>query len=151
MKETAKESDSQKNRLYRYFILKSLKSLIKKKAKLFPEIYIYEKTKEVKTIRDFDEIFQAPISYYKNAEDYYEKCSAKSKIKFIKIPTLIIYSQDDTLVPAKTLENLNIKNNENIIELKTKHGGHVGFISKNTQKENQFWADNRILEFFKSI
>ncbi len=145
IKETAKESDLPRNKLYRYFILKSLKKLIKKKSIIFPNIYNFNLTKKVKTVRDYDELFQAPISGYKNAEEYYEKCSSNQFIKNIKIPTLIIYSQDDPLVPANTIDKLRI--NKNIIFLKTEYGGHVGFIDKNSN----FWADDRIMEFFRLV
>ncbi|MGV8142408.1 MAG: YheT family hydrolase [Candidatus Pacearchaeota archaeon] len=148
---TAGQSDLPKNKLYRYMILKSLKNLIGKKALMYPKEYDLHKLTRVNTIRNFDELYQAPISGYKNAMDYYQKCSASQFIKFIRLPTLVIYSNDDPLVPAVTLDKSDIEKNKNILSLKTHYGGHVGFIAKKTEHETQFWADNQILDFFKII
>ena len=50
---------------------------------------------------EFDELFSAPINGFKTAHDWYEYTSSKSEIKNITIPTLIIQSLDDPIVPPE--------------------------------------------------
>ncbi len=147
-----KESSSfiEKSKFFSYIFLKKLKNLIKIKAKYFPKLYNLSNINKVKTIRDFDELYQAPISGYKNADDYYEKASVIKKLNNIKIPTLIIHSKDDPIVPYSSLTKAKIKN-KYIKLITTNRGGHVGFIANTTKQEDKFWAENRILEFFNSI
>lgn len=150
LSEAAASIDYPKNRLYRAAFVRGLKNLIRRKAKLFPELYKTEKLKGIKSIRDFDTVFQAPLHGFKNADDYYEKTSAAAYLGRIKKLTLIIHAADDSITPATALYQETVKKNPFIIRLIPKHGGHVGFIGK-TKGEDRYWAENRALEFFSLV
>ena len=139
--------DKKENRFYRFNFLSSLRKMIKRKAMFFPE-YDFSLFQKVKTIRDFDEVFHTRYSGFKSADDYYTKASARFSLKKIFLPCLILHADDDTLVPIAPLKDRNVKGRKNIILILTKYGGHAGFISKKSLSEDEFWAENRVLEFF---
>ncbi len=133
------------NRIYEYYFLRSLKKKIVAKHKLFPERYKLGNLSKVNSIRDFDDLFTAPIAGYKNAAHYYRSASALPLLEKIKTRTLIIAAQDDPLIPFKSFTNIN---NAHIQLLAPEHGGHVSFLADNgSNNANAFWADMQILSF----
>lgn len=133
--------------IYRKPFMRFLHEKIEKKAKYYPEYDITNLSK-IKTFKEFDEAY---CKYYgkgfSNAQEYYNTAAAKPYMKHIHIPTLIIQSEDDPLIPLRPLKEVLSEKNPHIIALVTKKGGHVGFISKDPQAEDEFWAENRLLEF----
>ncbi len=145
-----KPIENPENILYRVIFIKGLKNLIRRKAKLFPNIYYLKKLKGLNTIKDFDERYQASLNGFKDAIDYYKKTSAIRVINKIRIPTLIIHSHDDTLTPYEPLTRKDVRDNPYIIILISHYGGHVGFLGKD-ENEDRHWAENRVMEFFKIL
>ena len=68
-------------------------------------------------------------------------------IEHIRVPTLIIHSEDDPFIPFKPLQDAAVTSNPYILLLKTERGGHVAFISATKNGEDRFWAENRAIEF----
>lgn len=140
------------NRLYHDRFLKSLRKRIRIKHNLMPEVYDISKLGDVKTIRDFDEIFTAPLGGYENANDYYNRVSSFPVLKDIIKPSLIIHAQDDPFIPFHPLTDTSITSNKNILLISPEHGGHVGFLAKRKfEDSDRFWMENRLVEFCKLI
>lgn len=140
------------NRLYHNRFLKSLRKRIRIKHNLLPDVYDISKLDDVKTIRDFDEIFTAPLGGYENANDYYTRVSSFPVLKDIINPTLIIHAQDDPFIPFHPLNDISITNNKNILLISPEHGGHVGFLAKSKfDDSDRFWMENRLVEFCNLI
>ncbi len=132
------------NFIYEQKFLRSLKEKVILKSKLFPEIYTQKKLKKVKTLFDFDNIFTGPIGGFKDAIDYYTKCSSRQFIPRITIPTLIINALDDPFLPKECYPYTEVNQNKKVHLLTPKYGGHVGFA--HTQKK-YFWSEEMILKF----
>ena len=66
----------------------------------------------------------------------------------IRVPTLILASKDDPFIPITSFRNPRIVGNPLITLLTSEHGGHCGFVSRNSGDE-RFWAEPRVLEFCK--
>jgi uncharacterized protein len=138
------------NRLYEFNFLVGLKNKISQKQKLFPDRFDISKFGQIKSLRDFDEIYTAPDGGYENAHDYYQKASALPMLKGIHIPTLIIAAQDDPFVPFHSFRDIET---DCVSLLAPRYGGHAAFIqqSKNSNASDSisdpFWADNEILTF----
>jgi predicted alpha/beta-fold hydrolase len=64
----------------------------------------------------------------------------------IAVPTLIITSQDDPVVPFEAFESPEIAGNPHIRILAPEFGGHCAFISRSSGPE-RYWAEARVLEF----
>jgi predicted alpha/beta-fold hydrolase len=107
--------------------------------------------RRVRTIRDFDERVTAPHGGYRDASDYYARTSSRPVIGRIRVPTLIIHSADDPLIPAEPFLDAAIADNPDVLLVLTRRGGHVGFLSDRAEGEDRHWAENRLVEFFTRL
>ena len=141
------------NRCYEFKFLINLKALIREKAREYPERYSTETLKTVSSLRDFDNAYVAPCFGFDDADDYYERASCGPVVDAICLPTLVIHSEDDTLVPKISVRTWEKRAKKNIQFLITKAGGHTGFISKKAvgNDVDRFWAENRIVQFLESL
>ncbi|MCA1592459.1 MAG: alpha/beta fold hydrolase [Acidobacteria bacterium] len=139
------------NRLYQRAFVHSLRQRIRGKQKLHPDIYDTSRLHTVRTVRDFDNLYTAVHGGFKDAADYYERVSALRFIPRISVPTLIIHAQDDPIIPFSSFRDPAIAANPHVVLLASRHGGHVGFVADSSDGEDRFWAENRIVEFFRLI
>jgi len=138
-----------RNVIYSRHFVNSLKRSMKLKAAMYPGMYSLDGLNRVRTVRQFDDVITARYCGFRDAEDYYDRASALRVIARIRVPTLIMTSQDDPFVPFKTFGNGSFPANPNVIVIAPKHGGHCAFISREPGEE-RFWAEARLVEFCKS-
>jgi predicted alpha/beta-fold hydrolase len=85
-----------------------------------------EKINSVSTWRDWDECLTSKaFPSYKTVAEYYLAASSLSKIKHIEVPTLVIHSKDDPIVPFECLPTSECLTNPKIIVATVEKGGHV--------------------------
>lgn len=135
------------NFLYQWHFVRDLKARFRHKARLHPRTYRTDGMEEVHSLREFDDRFTAPHSGYGNAANYYHRASALRVVERISLPTLILTAQDDPFIPFESFRAPTLTQNSNLILLTPRHGGHAGFISSRIEKEDCFWAENRVVEF----
>ncbi|HEX8708356.1 MAG TPA: alpha/beta fold hydrolase, partial [Pyrinomonadaceae bacterium] len=143
--------EQRSNWVYKRSFIQSLHRRIRQKQKLFPDLYDTRDLRLVRTIRAFDERYTAIHGGYSDADDYYSHASALPFLPRIAIPSLIVHAIDDPFVPYEPLRDPAIKSNPNIVLLSPEHGGHVGFVGVETQGEDRFWVENRIVEFCQLV
>jgi hypothetical protein len=141
----------QRNFVYHRSFLRRLKDRLRTKSKLFPHLYDVSHLSSARTLRDFDELYVAPAFGFAGAEDYYVRASSLPHISRIRIPTLIIHAQDDPFVPFAPLRDPSIAENPYVLLLAPERGGHVAFISANGNDEDRFWAENRLVDFCRTV
>jgi uncharacterized protein len=134
------------NRLYQGHFVRRLKSRMRRKAKLFPGQFEVTLMKRVRTVRDFDEAITAPCCGYRDAADYYQRASALRVAQQIAVPTLILTSKDDPVVPFESFAAPEVARNPHIHMVAAEFGGHCAFISRFKGPE-RYWAEARVLEF----
>jgi uncharacterized protein len=139
------------NWIYQRSFIRSLRTRVRRKKQLFPELYDTRGLRRVRTIRDFDERYTARLAGYRDADDYYTRASSLPVLSLIRRPTLIIHAEDDPFIPFAPLRHPSVAANPHIILLAPKHGGHVGFVGESTEGEDRFWAENRIVEFCRLL
>ena len=139
------------NWIYQQSFMRSLRSRMRRKKRLFPELYDIRGLHRVRTMRQFDERFTARYGGYRDADDYYARASSISVIPFIERPTLIIHAQDDPFIPFEPLRDPSLTENPYVILLAPESGGHVGFIAAESDGEDRFWAENRVVEFCQLV
>lgn len=84
---------------------------------------------KIKTLYEFDNVFTAPVHGFKNAEDYYKKCSSKYVLNQIQVPTFIFNAEDDPFLQGDCYPLEFIDNPLVTLDI-TKKGGHVSFRTK---------------------
>lgn len=135
------------NWIYQQDFVRRLKKRIRTKHKLFPELYDISGLRRVRTVRAFDERFTAPGHGFADAADYYYRSSSCLVAGRIRIPTLIIHAEDDPFIPFDPLRDPAFASNPYIFLVGPDRGGHVAFLSANSNHEDRFWAENRVVEF----
>jgi hypothetical protein len=116
------------------------------KTRLFPEIFPVDGMRNIRSVREFDELITARFCGFEGADDYYERSSARRLLAHIRKPTLLLTSTDDPFVPISSFSNPAIRENPCVELVITQHGGHGAFIS-NERGDARFWAENRVIEF----
>ena len=130
--------------IYSQRFIKSLKKKVIDKALLKPELDISGIDK-IKTLIQFDDEYTAPLHYFSNAIEYYEKCSSIHFIGKIKIPTLIVNAQNDPFLSPSTHGRPELFKNPLVQFENPRYGGHVGFALFN--QNGLYWSELRALDF----
>lgn len=143
---SSKASDETRNLLYKWHFLWCFKRRMRRKAGLFPKLHCAVGLWHLRSIREWHEAITAPACGYCDAADYYYRASALRVVDHIRVPTLILASQDDPIIPFATFRDAGIVGNPFITLVTPGHGGHCGFVSRNGGDE-RFWAEQRVIEF----
>jgi predicted alpha/beta-fold hydrolase len=98
-----------------------------------------------RTQREFDELYTARVWGFETVDTFYADISSLPFIKDIRIPTLLLASRDDPLVPVEMFEQLNPPAALSIHL--TDHGGHLGFIGRGGVDPDRRWMDWRIVDW----
>jgi predicted alpha/beta-fold hydrolase len=142
---SAMELKKPKNKIYMNRFLKLLHKKVEAKMAIMPEKINDQGYHQLKDFQDFDDRYTAPIHGFKDAEDYWKKCSGKQFLHRVVIPTLIVNAKDDPFLapscfPIREAE----ENNHVFLEIPTS-GGHMGFIAFNEEK--LYWSEKRAMQF----
>lgn len=98
-----------------------------------------------KGLKEFDDWYTAPISGYGTADNYYRTCSAAQFLSNIRIPTSIITSCDDPIVPVSIFQETSRWSSQIQLAI-TSGGGHVGYFARKGLDPDEFWLDWRIID-----
>ena len=139
------------NIIYNMRFVWSLRTRMRRKARLFPERYDESRLRGVWSIRKFDDVYTAPHSGFGNVANYYARASSLQFINRITVPTLIVHAQDDPFIPFSSFLHPDIEANPNVVLLAPEQGGHVGFISADCEGEERFWAERMAVSFVEMI
>ncbi|MEZ6014787.1 MAG: hypothetical protein R3F49_06725 [Planctomycetota bacterium] len=80
------------------------------------------------TIRDFDERVTAPLAGFRDAADYYARCSARPWLTSIEVPTVILTSLDDPLIDWR--DAAEAQRSPAVDVHVAAHGGHMGYLAR---------------------
>lgn len=134
--------------VYSPYFLRSMRSKILAKTHRFPGLIDFIRLNQIRTIREFDDLYTAPMHGYRNAHDYWQRCSALPILRGIRVPTLILNALNDPFIPAYSLPTL-LDCSPQILLHQPKTGGHVGFTTGPFPGNFQ-WLAQRIAYFFES-
>lgn len=133
------------NWIYNKRFLNHLEKKIKAKAANMPGRLNPEKLSGIKTLRQFDDAYTAPLHGFENAEAYYAHCSALNYLDGIRIPTLIVNAKNDPFLSESCYPETQLKNHPFITFEAPPEGGHVGFAP--ASGEELYYSEKRALEF----
>lgn len=134
-----------KNCLYMKQFLVSLHEKIRLKMEQMPGAINDDGYERIRDFRSFDDRYTAPINGFRDAEDYWEKCSSKRFLSAIRIPTLIVNALDDPFLAGACYPIEQARNSQDVHLEMPMHGGHVGFVQFNG--DGSYWSENRAVEF----
>ncbi|MFI4967525.1 MAG: hydrolase [Gammaproteobacteria bacterium] len=130
------------SRVYMWELMGRMRRSVKRKFARIPSPIPLPDIDRLRTFRQYDDALTAPLHGFKDANDYYTRCSSKPLLKNIKVPTLVVHSKDDPFMTPAVLPDEDGLSAAVTFEL-TEHGGHVGFVDGPLLKPRR-WVDQRI-------
>lgn len=137
------------NRPYMHYFMKGLKEKIREKATRFPDLIDTEGLDDMITFDVFDDKYTAPLHGFKDAADYYQRCSSAQFLSTIRIPTLVVQAQDDPFLSGSCYPHGAAGQNEHLFLEVPQFGGHVGFMGG--WLEQAYWSEKRAQSFFETV
>jgi len=134
------------NWIYMWNFLRSLRTKIEIKAVMFPELVSMEGYDELRTFKDFDDAYTAPLHGFRDAEHYWSACSSLGYLHAIRRPTLILNALDDPFLPDACYPRELARSSDTISLEIPRFGGHVGF----RDADGSTWSDTRVISFLET-
>jgi predicted alpha/beta-fold hydrolase len=135
------------NRIYSDRFLRKLKRKYRAKAKLLPGLLDPARLDAVRTLVDFDDLYTAPVHGFRNAAEYYRRCSSRQFLGNIAVPALLLSARNDPflgdacypLAAAEASDRFHLEIPD--------HGGHVGFFVGG----GTYFSEARALAFVEDL
>jgi uncharacterized protein len=108
----------------------------------------FPKARAIRSVRRFDTLYTAPDGGYSSAEAYYRAASAGPHLSALRVPTLILSSLNDPLVPVEIFAANRLDGNGKLRLLLPADGGHVGYWQSGAPR---FWAAQVALDFLDEM
>lgn len=135
------------NWIYEWNFVRDLKKRMRRKEQVRPGHFDLSRLARVRTVRQFDDEYTAPHFGFLNAEDYYHRASAMRVVDRIRVPALIMTSEDDPFVPPHPFRDPAVTGNPRITLHLCAHGGHCGFVGPRAGEDDGYWAEYMIVDF----
>lgn len=130
------------NRVYERYFVKLLRRDVADRHRRFPELGRVDLPTRM-SLFDFDDVYTAPRSGFRDAVDYYTRSSSRPLVPRIRIPCHILFAADDPLVDATLLEDVELP--PKVLVTRTRRGGHLGFLGLPGTAGGYRWMDSQLL------
>ncbi|MCD9529390.1 hydrolase [Photobacterium carnosum] len=136
------------SRVYQHYLLTSLKRTVAQKIERHPHTMPINQQQlaSINSVWQFDQAVTAPLHGFKNADDYYQRCSGLLQLAKITLPLRIIHAKDDPFMCRDVIPQHPLPTNIHYDLSAT--GGHVGFINGSLLKP-QFWLEHTVPTWFQ--
>ncbi|MBL4817730.1 MAG: alpha/beta fold hydrolase [Deltaproteobacteria bacterium] len=139
--------NDEKNWVYFKKFMHSIRSKVNAKSARVNFSVPIELLKKASSFKDLDDWFTAPLFGFNNAEHLWEEISSKKYVEKIRIPTLLVSSEDDPILAAECYPTELARQSDYVYFEMPSHGGHVGFVALNWA--NEYWSESRAVEFIE--
>ncbi len=100
------------------------------------------------TLYEFDHVYTAPWCGFRDADDYYARCSAAPLVPHITLPCRIIFAADDPLIDTTVFDHVALPPNVQVLH--TAQGGHMGFLGLPGRAGGYRWLDTQLLAWLSA-
>ena len=137
---------SWQNWMYEQRFLRGLRRRFQRKAALYPDRYDLTHLKHFPSIREFDDKITARYEGFTGADDYYARASAARVLEKIRVPSLVIHSNDDPFIRILPETQAKLLSNPAIQLIETACGGHCAFLAEPNGYDGR-WAEKTLVDF----
>jgi len=135
--------------LYGRYFLRSMRRKVLDKATRFPGLIDVLRFAHIKTLREFDDQYTAPMHGFRNALDYWSRARCLPVLPEIQTPVLILNALNDPFVPRASLPTPQDVSSSVLLH-QPEQGGHVGFVTGDFPGHLR-WLPQRIARYFASL
>ncbi len=114
--------------VYDRMFLATMKPRARRKLEQFPGLFDLTRLEAARTLRDFDDVFTAPLHGFAGVDDYWKRASAKPHLARVRIPALLLNARNDPFLPPEGLPEPG-EEGQCVRLWQPATGGHVGFPS----------------------
>lgn len=145
--DASRQLDRRENVFYMQRFLKSLHRKIRDKQDRFPRELDDTDYHKIRSFRQFDDRYTAPIHGFADAADYWRQCSCGPWLTRIRVPALLVNAQDDPILAGGCYPVRECRQNPRVHLETPRYGGHVGFVAFN--RTRRYWSEDRALKFIQ--
>jgi predicted alpha/beta-fold hydrolase len=120
-------NDARRGAFYRHYVLGGLKEIHAACALRGRGVAEHSSVRRVRTFRGFDELVVVPRFGFRSVDEYYESMSVGSRAGELRLPSLLVLSDGDPMVPSPTVTPWLPAAEGALIVRRTEHGGHLSF------------------------
>lgn len=133
------------NRIYMERFLVAMRAKIRAKKLMFPDQLDLTGLERIRTFREFDDRYTAPIHGFLDAEDYWARNSSRQFLPSIQLPTLLVNAENDPFLGPGCYPREEAASSGCFHFESPATGGHVGFAAFGNGGE--YWSETRAIEF----
>jgi hypothetical protein len=133
--------------VYNHRFNRTLKRKVMQKAAVMPGVFPTAAVSKARSIREFDNLFTAPMNGFRDVTDYYTRSSSLQFIPTITVPTLIVNAKNDPFLSPECFPETLARELPNVWMEFPEQGGHCGFPAKTGSIQGTSWSEKRALEF----
>ncbi|MCA6064881.1 YheT family hydrolase [Thalassolituus marinus] len=135
------------NRIFMWRFLRDLREKIAAKAQRFPQQINLDGYDELRTFKQFDDRYTAPMHGFDDAEDYWQRSSSLHYLHGIRIPALLVNARNDPFLSPECFPEAIAREHDDLILEVPASGGHVGFMT--WKRDHTYWMEQRAMAFFR--
>ena len=137
-----------RNRIYMEYFLRTLRRKMREKHARYPDLFPVATLDRIKTFKEFDGLYTAPLNGFADAEDYWAKASSLPYLSGIRVPALVINAANDPFLSERCFPVEEAEESEALFLLIPSGGGHVGF--PGPVGKTVGWLENTVADFLDS-
>ena len=131
--------------LYTRYLLDQLRKKIIEKGRLFPGTIDVSGVDKLRTFRQFDDRYTAPLHGFRDALDYWRRSSSRQFLPGIDRPACIVNAVNDPFLGPQCYPKREVRANANLTLLTPATGGHVGFVGSG--QGGMYWSEWMTMRF----
>lgn len=142
---TSRGLNEPRRKLYQWYLLRKVRE-----QALADEIDLSGEERaairNARTIWELDETFSSGRCGMDSAEAYYEAFSAHQSLPHCRVPTLMIFADDDPFVASSQYDEVDWRPLDSVQLLRLPRGGHIGFIARGAYPSYSDYCVHRFVE-----
>lgn len=135
------------NRIYMKRFIDSLRSKVRQKMQAMPGMIEDHGIDRMRTFAEFDDRYTAPLHGFRDAEEYWSRCSSRQFIPCIHLPTLLVNAANDPFLSPSCFPVPEATASNTVTLEAPSSGGHVGFMGL----RRTYWSERRAVSFLGEL
>ncbi len=136
---------------YRFHVLRGLLERARAFAEHHPRRAEYRSAdlERIKRFRSYDSSIIVPMHGFSDVDRYYWEASSGQYLAKVRVPTILLHSEDDPMVPIDTVRPWLAEASRAVRVKLSRHGGHIGWLAGLDESSwIKGWATSEALAFF---
>lgn len=146
---SSRQLSSRANWIYMERFLRAMRAKVRVKERMFPDQLDLSGLHRIRTFREFDDRFTAPLHGFRDAEDYWARNSCRRFLPLIALPTLLVNAANDPFLGPGCYPREEAAASDAFYFEAPDTGGHVGFPTFGNGGE--YWPETRAADFLERI